>query len=44
MAMPAEVVDAAAREKLDSIDRVFGMHLPADGMVGGTGAVAAARK
>lgn len=27
IAMPAEVVDAAAREKLATIDRVFGMHL-----------------
>jgi glyoxylase-like metal-dependent hydrolase (beta-lactamase superfamily II) len=44
MAMPAEVVDAAAREKLDGIDKVFGMHLPPTPWTDVVSAVAAARK
>ena len=44
MAMPAEVVDAVAREKLDGIDKVFGMHLPPTPWADVVAAVAAARK
>jgi hypothetical protein len=44
MAMPAEVVDAAAREKLEGIGKVFGMHLPPTPWAEVAAAVAAARK
>ncbi|HUR21727.1 MAG TPA: MBL fold metallo-hydrolase [Vicinamibacterales bacterium] len=44
MAMPAEVVDAAARENLDGIDKVFGMHLAPTPWSEIATAVAAARK
>lgn len=43
MEMPAEVVDTAAREKLDGIDKVFGMHLPPTEWSEVTGAVRKAK-
>jgi glyoxylase-like metal-dependent hydrolase (beta-lactamase superfamily II) len=44
MAMPAEVVDAVAREKIEGIDKVFGMHLASTAWAEVVSAVAAARK
>lgn len=44
MAMPAEVVDAVAREKIDGIDRVFGMHLRPTPWADVVAAVTAAHK
>lgn len=44
MAMPAEVVDATAREKLDGVTTVFGMHLAPTPWSEVVAAVAAARR
>lgn len=44
IAMPAEVVDAAAREKITAIDRVFGMHLTPTPWTEVTDAVRAVRR